>query len=449
MIPLMDFQDRSVKGPVMQADDFDLEFAFKVRELAAEYEIKYDPEQLVVDDRTADAVFHAAVRLLADIGLYHMNTGRVLKYTQQEIEQIAKESRDNPASVTFGKWPDRMTLRYRKGTDRWAPTNYAGVAGVADKEWFVPYVLSFAQEEAVKGIGICPGLARLDDIDPKAGTLSEVYVALWEQEALREALQRAGRLNMPLGLLCTASTASGTMAVMEAGYRDACNTQIGIHIMPEQKIDWSRLLLAQYCEIKGIEPWQSAMSCIGGLCRDAAETSVTMVANALGQLSYAHGCTMSLFASHLDGAWGTRDSHWAMSAALRAMERHLGVATGNGGVAGIVEAWRTPLSLWQAAAMVPVYVVSGLAYAWIEGHTGLEARLIDQMMNACVGLSLEQANDLCQRIMLKVDELLPAAKQQLPFPEAYDIHSVKPKPAYEASMRRVMDELAHLGMPLQ
>ena len=69
MIPIMDFQERSVKGPVMKADDFDLEFAFKVRALAAEYEIKYDPEQLVVDDRTADAVFHAAVDLLAEIGL--------------------------------------------------------------------------------------------------------------------------------------------------------------------------------------------------------------------------------------------------------------------------------------------------------------------------------------------------------------------------------------------
>ena len=63
MIPLLDFQERSVRGPVMQANDFDLEFAFKVRALAAEYEVKYDPEQLVEDDRTADAVFHAAVDL--------------------------------------------------------------------------------------------------------------------------------------------------------------------------------------------------------------------------------------------------------------------------------------------------------------------------------------------------------------------------------------------------
>ncbi|MBI4514899.1 MAG: monomethylamine:corrinoid methyltransferase [Deltaproteobacteria bacterium] len=447
MIPIMDFQDRSVKGPVMKADDFDLEFAFKVRDLVAEYEIKYDPEQLVVDDRTADAVFHAAVDLLADVGLYHMSTERVVKYSKEEIRQLAQESRDNPACVTLGKHPDKMTLRYRKGSDAWAPTNYAGPAGVAEKDWFIPYVQSLAQEECVQGLGICPGLARLDAISPKAGTLTEVHVALWEQEALREALKRAGRLHLNLGLLCTASTPSATMAVMNSGYRDAYNTQIGIHIMPEQKLSWNPLLLAQYCEIRGIEPWQSSMSCIGGLCRDGAEVAVTMVANALGQLSYAHGGTMSFFPSHLDGTWATRDSHWAFSGAARACERHLGLAVGTS-ISGDVKVWRTPVTLWQSASVVAVYVASGLSYAWIAGHTGLEARLIDRMLKACTGLSPTAANELAQKIMLRVDELLPAVQKPVPFTQAYDLQTVQPRPEYEAGLLRVMDELSRLGMPL-
>jgi methylamine--corrinoid protein Co-methyltransferase len=448
MIPIIDFQERSVRGPVMKADDFDLEFAFKVRDLVAEYEIKYDPQQLVVDDRSADAVFHAGVDLLADIGLYQMSTERVVKYNKEEIVQIAKESHENPACVTLGKQPDKMTLRYRRGTDTWVPTNYAGPAGVAEKDWFIPYVQSIAQEECVKGIGICPGLARLDAIAPKAGTLTEVYVALWEQEALREALKRAGRLNMNLGLLCTASTPSATMAVMDAGYRDAYNTQIGIHIMPEQKLSWNPLLLAQYCELKGIEPWQSSMSCIGGLCRDGAEVAVAMVANALGQFSYAHGGTMSFFPSHLDGTWATRDSHWAFSGAARACERHLGLAVGTS-ISGDVKVWRTPVTLWQSAAVVAVCVASGLSYAWIAGHTGLEVRLIDKMLDACTGLSPEKANELAQKIMRKVDDLLPTVQKQVPFPEAYDLKTVKPRPEYEAGLLRVMDELARLGMPLK
>jgi hypothetical protein len=446
MIPLIDFQERIARGPVSKADDFDLDLAFKVRELVDRYGIKYDPENLVVDDATADAVFEAGVDMLADIGLYHMGAQRIVRYTRDELLQIARESRENPACVHFGRHPDGMTLRYRRSSDTWSPTCYAGAPGVAEQEWFVPYVQSFLQEECVAGHGIAPGLARLGDVDPKSGTLSEVHVALWEQEALLEAARRAGRPKINLGLLCTASTPSGTMALMQPGLRDASNTQIGIHIMPEQKLSWNPLLLSQYCELWGIEPWQSSMSCIGGLCRDAAEVAVTMIANALGQLSYAKGSTMSYFPSHLDGTWATRPSHWAFSAACRASERHTGLAVGTS-ISGITNAWRTPLGLWQAAAVSVASTASGMSYAWIAGHTGLEARLIDEIMRAAAGMPAETANELTQKIMRRVDELMPGVTRQLPFPQAYDITTVKPRPEYEASLLKVRDELAAMGMP--
>lgn len=446
MIPIIDFQDRITRGPVAKADDFDLELAFKVRDLVDQYDIRYDAKQVVVSDATADAVFAAGVDLLAEVGLYHMGNQRVVHYTRDELLQIARESQDAPACIHFGRQPDVMSLRYRRSSDRWAPTCYAGAPGVAEREWFVPYVQSFLQEPCVAGLGIAPGLARLGNLDPKAGTLSEVHVARWEQEALLEAARRAGRPKINLGLLSTASTPSGTMAVMQPGLREAYNTQIGIHIMPEQKLSWNPLLLSQYCELWGIEPWQSSMSCIGGLCRDAAEVAVTMVANALGQMSYAKGGSMSYFPSHLDGTWATRPAHWAFSAACRASERHTGLAVGTS-ISGITNAWRTPLSLLQSAAVSVASTASGMSYAWIAGHTGLEARLIDEIMRVSAGMPADAANELVQKIMLRVDELLPKVTKQLPFPEAYDIETVKPRPAYEADMLKTRDELAKLGMP--
>ncbi len=50
MIPLMEFQGRSLNGPVMKADDFDLAFAMKVRELVDKYDIKYNPEEPICSD---------------------------------------------------------------------------------------------------------------------------------------------------------------------------------------------------------------------------------------------------------------------------------------------------------------------------------------------------------------------------------------------------------------
>jgi hypothetical protein len=118
-------------------------------------------------------------------------------------------------------------------------------------------------------------------------------------------------------------------------------------------------------------------------------------------------------------------------------------------ISGIDKAWRTPLTLWQSAGVVVTSVASGLSYAWIAGHTGLEARLIGQMMNGCAGMAPGRANELAQKIMHKVDELLPQQKKQLPFSEAYDVSTVKPRPDYEKAMLQTRDELAALGMPFQ
>jgi len=57
---------------------------------------------------------------------------------------------------------------------------------------------------------------------------------------------------------------------------------------------------------------------------------------------------------------------------------------------------------------------SGLCYAWIAGHTGLEARLIDKMLDACTGLSAEKSNELGKKIKRKVDEVLPTGGEASP-----------------------------------
>jgi hypothetical protein len=353
----------------------------KVRELVAKHEIRYDAKQLVVDDRTADAVFEAGIDLLADIGLYHMETQRTVRYDRDELRTLARESKAKPANVTLGRGSDTMTLRHRTGRDASPPTNYAGAPTVADEAWFVEYVQSFAQEPSVAGIGIPPGLAKLGDLEPKAGTLSEVAVGLWEQNALREALRRAGRPDMNLGLLGTVSTVGGTLAMMGPALREAWNTQIGIHILPEQKLDWSRLLLAQYCQDRGIEPWQSAMSCIG-LCRDGADTVAEWWRTRSTDELRAR-VDHEPFPSHLDGT-GRRASHWPSGAASRRASV-TGLAVGS--ISGDVKTWRAGL-LWRRRR--PPFRPSVLLRLDLR-HTGLEAP-DDEMMKAATRLSPEEAN---------------------------------------------------------
>jgi methylamine--corrinoid protein Co-methyltransferase len=299
----------------------------------------------------------------------------------------------------------------------------------------------------VAGLGIAPGLSILGDMEPKAGTLSEIHVGMWEQEQLKEALQRVGRPGLNLGLLATVSTPAAIYECIRPGIREPNNTQIGMHILPEQKITWDRFLMAHFCQDRGINPWQSAMSLIGALCRNPQEAAVTLIANGLGELSYGRGPTMSFFSNLMDGTYGTREPNWAVATAMRASERNLRVITGTA-VAGIK--WRQITGMYQAAAQTVIYTACGFSYPWIAGHTGLEARMVGEIMECTAGMDRKKANALAQKIMEKAEAMLEKdgpGETRIPFGEAYDLKTVKPLPEFEAGLMAVKEDLASMGMP--
>lgn len=446
MIPMMEFQERSLKGPVKKPNEFDLAYAKKVRELVSRYEIRYDPEELVVSDATADAVFQAGVELLAAVGLYHLDTQRVVTFSEEELKQVAAEYREEPPRQGFGMGEDAFSVTYRTADDPTPPILAGGAAGSIEEAWFVPYVQSFAQEETNRALGIAGGIQSVGGVVPKAGTLSEVTCGQWECAKLVEVLKRVGRPGMHLGLLCTVSTVAASMACIRTGLREPHNTQIGIHIIPELKMDWARLLLAHFCQDRGIAPWTSAMSMVGALNRDGAEAAVGIVANLLGQLSYGHGTLASIFSNHLDGRWADAETQWAFSGAARASERNIRVPVA--GVCGGMERyWRTEAGMFQAACMAISNTASGFAYAWIGGHSGLETRLVGEILNAVAGMQRDRANELLQAVLRVTEEKLQASSGPRSFPEAYDVDTVQPRPELVADYERVRETLGRLGVP--
>ncbi len=449
MIPLLDFQERSLTGPVMKADEFDIAFSMKIRELVKKYNIEYKADELVVDDQTADAIFHAGVELLAEIGLYHLATLRVVQYSKDEIYAIAEERKNNPGKAVFGLGDDEMTIAFRKGSDPRPPTLYVGIAGIISEEEFAPLATTFIREKKIKGLGIAGGITKVGDIEPRAGTLSEIHCALWEQQQLQEIAESAGRPGMNLGLLCTASSVAATMQVVESSFRGPHNTQIGVHVLPEQKIDWDRLLLANFCESKGIVPWQSAMTLIGGLCRDGADGAVALVANMLGHMSYAHGPMCSVFPNHIDGTWGTRPTIWAASAAMRASERNIRLAMGSGTV-GSYEWAGTRVGVLQAAAMALVYTASGFSYTWLS-VSPFEALLMDELMTIATRMDKEEVVQFANKIMAKIDELKETEeplKEMITFKVIYDLETIQPRPEYQRICDQGKEDLIELGLPL-
>ncbi len=450
MIPLMAFQDRSLNGPVKKAEDFDLEFSMKIRELVSKYEIKFNAEELIADDKIADAVFNAGVELLADIGLYHLNTQRVVTYTKEEILEFVNEINSAPANIKMGRGKDEFTIAYRTSEDTTPPALYGGAAGAIEEYEFIPFVQSFAQESSIKGMGISGGIVKVGDIEPKAGTISEIVCAQWEQEQLKEVLNRVGRPDMSLGLLCTASTVGATMQCVDKEFRHNKNTHIGVHVIPEQKIDWDRLLLSHFCHDQGIVPWQSGMSLIGGLCRDSADAAVGLMANVLGHISYAHGRMCSLFPTTMSGSWANHATIWTTCAVARACARNLHISTGTA-IAPHTPWGRRPEGFIQTVLQAIAYTASGLGYAWIAGGSGFETARLGDVMDAAAGMSMEKANQITLKMLKKFDEKAKAIGTipdgPAEFQEIYDLETVKPKEDFLDAFNRIRDELADLGMP--
>ena len=387
MISILEFQRRSETGPVMEVNDFDMVVASTMKKLVKKYGIMYNPEELVVNDETADKVFQAAVEYVSTVGLYNVSTFRQILFSKEEVEDIARDYRENQRTQVFGQGKEEILIRYRTSLESQPPVAMVGSTGPVEEDWFIPWFQNLAQEPANHGMGCCGGIKSIGGIEPKAGTVSELYLGLWEQEALLEALRRAGREGMHLGVLATVFTFGGVAAVMQNGLRNKHNTQLGIHLMAEQKLDYSRLLTAYFCEQNGMQPWTSATAIIGGLTGGPAGTAVGLLGNLLGQLAFGHGTVGSLFTGHLGGHGGTREACWVYSAAARAAERNIHVPIG--GTAGANHFLRgTPVTLYQQMASMITNTASGMAYLWAVGISGLETRIAVDAMQGIGGVMM-------------------------------------------------------------
>jgi hypothetical protein len=449
MISILEFQRRSETGPVMEVNDFDMMVGKRMRELVKKYGITYNPEELVVDDETADKVFRAAVEYMSTVGLYNVSTFRQIQFTEAEVEEIARDYRENHRTQVFGQGKEEILIEYRTGQDTRPPIAMVGSTGPIKQEWHVAFTQQLAQEPTNHGLGCSGGIKSVDGIEPKAGTVTELHCALWEQEALLEGLRRAGREGMHLGVLATVFTFGGVAAVLQNGLRHQRNTQLGIHLMAEQKLDYSRLLTAYFCEQNGFQPWTSATAIIGGLTGGPAGTAVGLLGNLLGQLAFGHGNLGSLFTSHLGGNSGTREACWVYSAAGRAVERNIHVPLG--GTASANHYYRgTRVCFYQQIASMIALTASGLSYLWSVGATGLETRVAVDALQGIAGMPRDKVNVLLNTILAKVDEVLPEetrTERYRELPEFYDLKTVKPLPWFLDAVKQSTADLASMGVP--
>jgi len=145
MISFWDVVGRSESGPLLREEEFDLQVGRVAHHMVEKYGIRYDPLLVVpAYDDLADRVYQAGLDLFLELGIYCRDTGRLMKFTRDEVEWALKHA---PTTVTYGQGRDAAVMTYRTIEDPKPPFCLMTPVGTTvAEERFVPMVQSYVQE---------------------------------------------------------------------------------------------------------------------------------------------------------------------------------------------------------------------------------------------------------------------------------------------------------------
>ncbi len=451
----MDVLDLAESGPRMEEGEFDLRVAKLSKELADEYDIRYDPERVVVeDDGLADDVFEAGLRLASEIGIYCSNTSRVIRFSE---DQLLDGLLSAPSSIAIGKGRDARVLYARRVEDVRRPIILGGQPGASiPEEWFLPTALSYMREPLVDALNH----GRLDTVGGrrvKARSPLEAIATRRELTLLREAARRAGRPGIHLLAGESSVTCVGALAVASERYLRTSDAHL-IGVICELKTDYDRLTKAACFADYGALSVTLADPLIGGFAGGPEGAAICAVASLLlGRLAYQsayHVC----HPNHIRVA-GTSNPEclWVASAVGQAMAKR--AHTPILGSVWTASGAGTKDIFYEVAAATVANIVSGSHPAGVSSTSGtlpnasgLEARFMAEVAIAVAKseLSRSEANEIVSTPLRRYVPSLGEPKLGRPFPELYDLRTVTPREWWLQLYQKMRKEIKELtGLPLE
>ncbi len=461
MPDLLDYLERTVTGPIVTQQNFNMKVLIpNIRNIAREFEIKYDPNNPVPsDNRLAGRLYEASIEFLVRTGLYCNDTNRIIRFDRKEIEQGLADYRE---AGTFGEGRDRSTLKPRKPEDRNPPWCHTGTGIVATSE-----EIAMAQVEGYAGVPQAnsisiPALDTVRGLPVLGGTPLELYSVFNAIDTGRKALRMAGRPGLPIMNLCSSATsATGTIA--------GCYPTVGlrpsdgwlIDFIAEMTVDFNNLnRLTFITTIMGGNVGSTALPILGGYAGGPPGTALVMTAYHIA------GCVFMKGAYHLTGpldmnlgCGSTRAGLWIFSVVGRAMSRNtrycaIALPYTVGGPC-------TKTYFYEAAAVQLAAVTSG--YAGIQtahpakavvndGVTPTEARFNTDAAYGIAqsGMTADRANELCNQLLEKYAADIknpPPGIEGKTYPELYDLKTRKRSEEYDRLYDEVIEELTRMGVP--
>lgn len=452
MISNLEIINRAMTGPICTERDFDLKYLVPVvRSLVKKYDIKFDPNNPVPGDiDLVDRAWQAGRELFLTIGVYCVDTERIIKFESLELDQALAHA---PKNLILGTGQQAKRLPVRRPESDTPPFFSLGACGtgVTSEDIFLSLVQAYS-EIPYTDVVASPSLTQYNGMPVIAGSPLEIEASIRTINMTREGTRRAGRAG--LGIANTVATAvraqghiSGNAVV--AGQFDLME----IGHLAEMKIDYDNLSKITYMQSCGRPILGATGPVIGGYFGGAEGVAVALVGYHFFAMLVQRASVHHMYPQHFKlQTTTTRDALWARSLALQAITKHSNLPCLETGTFGAGPATET--SLYETAAYTICSVVSGGSVEAAPTARGthpdylspIEPLFAAEVGHSVVGMSRLEANNILVKLLEKYENLLLNPPLGKKYQDCFDIITRQPKDEALKCYKMARRELRDMGL---
>jgi len=438
----------------MQQSKFDRERFFpKIMELTKKYDIRHDLENIInQDDAMADAIFHAAVDLLADVGVYCTDSQRIIELSRDEVLEAIRQA---PGACWFGEGHDRRLFRPRKPDDPTPSWCHVG-SGVATSTEEIAFrvVEGYGRIHEADSIA-APCISHLCKIPVSGGSPVEVLGSIRANLIARQALQQSGRPGLPiLNLISTAASAVGTIAASRPIFGARASDGWLVGFLAEMKVGFEALNKVAYLTSWNASVCSECAPILGGYAGGPAGVAITNTAYVIAGILVMKGSYQLAFPIDINFSCSTsRGVLWAVGASSQAISRNISypiLSLGYMGGGPMTECY-----FYEATAHLLTAISSGSSAQTpipakavkMDHQTPLEMQYSAEVILAAPKLSRKEANEIIKGIVPKYEDSLSSPPEGKPYQECFDLSTGYPKVEYMELYKTMKQEMSNMGVP--
>ena len=453
MVSIWEVAKRAETGPIFFEKEFDVEvLPSKLMELIKQYDIKYDPNEIVPsDNRLADNLFNAGLELFLNIGIHCYDTDRLIKFDESEVKSALKKT---PSKAILGEGKDAVTIFARKISDKRPPIIIGGPYGVpTSAEVWEKINLSYATEPLIDIL--CSGtLPTIEGIQPKIESPIAIKAAQLRLAWAREVIKEAKRPGMPL---CGPGGLRAISEMFESkpdGMRK-CDIR-AVPLNSELKTNYDLLTKTVHFLEYGGSIMPLFVTMLGGYAGGPEGCAIVGVASHLAALLAYHGHSNMMGVHHMRyQCRTTRECFWVWDVVGQAISRNTNLiqwASLNAAAAGPC----TDMLLYEAAAFACATTPCGWNPAGIgsaggaqyDRATPVEVKLMAEVAHSTIGLKREDSNELVKEILKLYEDRLGNPPLGKSFQECMDMTTLKPTEEHRKIYTKVREQLKNIGLEL-